>query len=477
MPDFEKERVFHYFREISKIPRESGNEKGVSDWIAAWAKGKGLDVVQDEALNVVIKKPAAAGYENAAPVLLQAHMDMVCEKTSDSPHDFNSDPIRLKTEDDWLTSACGTSLGADNGIGVACAMAVLEDDSLVHPALEVAFTVEEETTFNGAESISPGHFDSMQMINLDHADDLEIIAGSCGGTGVSFELPLAWEETIPDGWNAFRIKLSGMKGGHSGEDIHRGRGNAISLLIRLLDDADIKTVSIEGGTNRLAIPREAEAVVLVENAGDLQERISSMKNVFRKEYGEAAPELDIALEKAEPAPPLKEGEFEKLVAAVKLIPNGIVQMNGELEGVVESSNNIGIIKSIASEGKVSITCEVRGMYRSTIDDVKRKIELLGCLLGAQVGFFTPYTSWEYAKDSPLRQTAVETYKTLYGEEMKVLALHAGLECGMFVEKKPGMDVIAIGPTCQFFHSPNERVSISSVRKFYRFLTKLLAELR
>lgn len=477
MPDFEKERVFYYFNQVSMIPRESGNEKGISDWITAWAKEKALDAIQDEAFNVIIKKAASDGYENAAPVILQAHMDMVCEKMSDSTHNFDSDPIRLKTEGDWLTSACGTSLGADNGIGVACAMAVLEDDSLSHPALEVVFTVEEETTFKGAETVSAEHFTAERMINLDHADDLEIIAGSCGGTGVSFGLPLSWEEAVPDNWEAYKIKLRGMKGGHSGEDIHRGRGNAINLLIRILDDADIRTVSIEGGTNRLAIPREAEAVVLARNAGDLQGKVLSMKRIFRKEYGEAAPDLDIALEKVAPVPPLKRGEFEKLAAAVKLIPNGIVQMNGELEGVVESSNNIGIIKSIASEGKMVITCEVRGMYQSTIDDIKRKIELLGGLLGAQVGFFTPYTSWEYAKSSQLRQTAVETYKELYGEKMKVLALHAGLECGMFVEKKPGMDVIAIGPTCQFFHSPNERVSISSVRKFYKFLTELLTRLK
>lgn len=476
MIDYQNERVFYYFKEISSIPRESGNEKAISDWLVNWAKDHQLEVIKDENLNIVIKKAASQGCEAASSVLLQAHMDMVCEKTSDSKHDFDCDPIILTEDEDWLFSACGTSLGADNGIGMACALAVLEDDTLVHPALEIVFTVEEETTFKGADTVSAELFESKRMINLDHADDSELIAGSCGGTGAYFTLPISWEKDVPDGFEAYRIKVTGLKGGHSGEDIHRGRGNAISLLIRVLDSADIRAVSIEGGTNRLAIPREAEAVVLSNDAMSLNEYLNSMKDIFIREYGAAAPELDVTMERTENDVPMCVGELEKIVAAVKLFPNGIVNMNGELEGVVESSDNVGIIKASPSEGEMRITCEARGLYGTTVEDIKRKINILAEILGANVEYFGGYVSWEYINDSKLRKTALELYKELFGEEMKVLAIHAGLECGMFAEKRTGMDIIAIGPTCQYFHSPNERVSISSVRKFYGFLTELLGEL-
>lgn len=479
MLDYQKERVFHHFREISRIPRESGNEKGVSDYLVGWAKVQGLEVLQDEFLNVVIIKPASAGYAHTAPILLQAHMDMVCEKTPDSTHDFTQDPIQLQTDGDWLLSACGTSLGADNGIGIACALAILEDNTLTHPLIEAVFTVEEETTFKGAGSISARLFKGRRMINLDHADDRELVAGSCGGTGAHITLPLMWETETPKDYEAYCVTVSGLRGGHSGEDIHRGRGNAISLLLRILDGADVRIVSVDGGTNRLAIPREASAIVLAKDAVSFAKHLSAAKDIFRKEYGAAAPELDVQMERAasgEPMNPMTDSSFKKVIAAATLLPNGIVNMNGVLEGVVESSNNVGIIKTFPNAGEMKITCEVRGLYGTTVADIKRKILLLADMLGAQVEFFGGYVSWEYVDESSLRQDALDVYNTLFGEDMKVLAIHAGLECGMFAEKIPGMDIISIGPTCQYFHSPNERVSISSVRKFYRFLTVLLETL-
>lgn len=466
--------VLNLFEQLSQIPRESGNEKAVSDWIRDWALERGLEVRQDDIWDLLITKPASKGYEDHPPVLMQAHIDMVCEKDSDSDHDFNKDPIRFKTDGDWILSATGTTLGADNGVGVAAAMAVLGDKDLPHPPLEVVFTVQEETTFAGAETVDVSSCKAKRMINLDHADERELIVGSCGGTGVIFTMLLEREGNVPEGKQAFLIRVSGLKGGHSGEDIHRGRGNAINLLLRLLENADVSIVSITGGTNRLAIPREAEAVVFASDAKALQETVAEAEAVFRKEYGQA-PDLAITVESAaETGAPLTEEAFRKIASAVRLYPNGIAQMNGNLEGLVESSDNIGII---STEGDVlTLTSEVRGAYQSTVADITKTIEALAEIMGAEVEYFGGYVPWEFEAESELRNLAVGLYKEMFGGEMKQLALHAGLECGFFAEKIPGIDLISIGPDCQYFHSPQERVSITSIGHFYEFLKALLARL-
>ena len=466
--------VISLFAQLSQIPRESGNEKAVSDWIRGWAEERSLPVKQDEIWNLVIKKPASQGYEDHPAVLMQAHIDMVCEKDRDSLHDFAKDPIKLDFDGEWIQSADGTTLGADNGIGVAAAMAILDDDTLAHPPLEVVFTVQEETTFAGAETVDVSDCSAMQMINLDHADERELIVGSCGGTGVEFTMPLAREEEAPQGFEAFHIRLTGLQGGHSGEDIHRGRGNAISLLLRFLESPGLKVISMTGGTNRLAIPREAEAIVLAESRQAMEQCAAEAKTIFCKEYSGAAPDLDIIIEETDAAAPLTQESFRKLAAAIRLYPNGIAQMNGNLEGLVESSDNIGII---STEGDVlKLTSEVRGAYQSTVDDLVKTIDALADLLGADVRYFNAYVPWEFAADSKLRPMAIETYKELFGGEMKQLALHAGLECGFFAEKKPGIDLISIGPDCQFFHSPKERVRAESIEHFYELLKEILRKL-
>ncbi len=466
--------VLKLFSEISRIPRESGNEKAVSDWIKGWAEERGLEVIQDDIWDLIIKKPASAGYEDHPPVLMQAHIDMVCERNSDSDHDFSKDPIELEFDGEWIRAANGTTLGADNGIGVAAALAVLDDDGLKHPPLEVVFTVQEETTFAGAASVDISGCEATRMINLDHADERELVVGSCGGTGVEFTMPLEREQEIPDGMKAFAIRLFGLQGGHSGEDIHRGRGNAISLLLRLLEAPEFRTVSIRGGTNRLAIPREAEAVVLAADEETVNRCVSDAKAVFRKEYSGAAPDLEITISEAEAEAPLTDDSFKKLAAVLRLYPNGIVQMNGNLEGLVESSDNIGII---TTDGDVlKLTSEVRGAYRTTVDDIVKSIEALRDMTGAETKCFDGYVPWEFAAESELRPLAVDTYKELYGGEMKELALHAGLECGFFAEKRPGMDIISIGPDCRSFHSPEERVRAESVVHFYELLKAVLAKL-
>ena len=473
MKELLNHEVFRLFEQISAIPRESGNEKAISNWIKSWCEERCLPVKQDDIFNLIVTKPASPGYESHSPLLLQAHIDMVCEKANDSTHDFTRDPITFKVEGDWLSSATGTTLGADNGIGVACAMAILDNNELEHPPIEVAFTVQEETTFDGAESIDVSGLKSRRMINLDHANERELIVGSCGGVGVEMTMPLDRSEEIPEDCKAFRVFLTGLRGGHSGEDIHRGRGNAIQMLVRVLEDLSLPVVRITGGTNRLAIPREAEAVVLTGDEDLLRKGLESLEETYRKEFGDSAPDLRLGYEETEPDTPMTGESFSAIAAIMRLHPNGIMRMN-ENFNCVESSNNIGIIS--AEEDRLKLVSEIRGGHQSTVDDITRTIELVAALFGAKVSFFDRYVPWEFSASSELRELAVKVYKEHFNEEMRQLAVHAGLECGFFANKIPGMDIISIGPDCENFHSPQERVSISSTKRFYQFLTGLLSKL-
>ena len=473
MKELLNHEVFRLFEQISAIPRESGNEKAISNWIKSWCEERCLPVKQDDIFNLTVTKPASPGYESHSPLLLQAHIDMVCEKANDSTHDFTRDPITFKVEGDWLSSATGTTLGADNGIGVACAMAILDNNELEHPPIEVAFTVQEETTFDGAESIDVSGLKSRRMINLDHANERELIVGSCGGVGVEMTMPLDRSEEIPEDCKAFRVFLTGLRGGHSGEDIHRGRGNAIQMLVRVLEDLSLPVVRITGGTNRLAIPREAEAVVLTGDEDILRKGLESLEETYRKEFGNSAPDLRLGYEETELGTPMTGESFSAIAAIMRLHPNGIMRMN-ENFNCVESSNNIGII---STEGdRLKLVSEIRGGHQSTVDDITRTIELVAALFGAKVSFFDRYVPWEFSASSELRELAVKVYKEHFNEEMRQLAVHAGLECGFFANKIPGMDIISIGPDCENFHSPQERVSISSTKRFYQFLTGLLSKL-
>lgn len=472
------ERVFHHFEKISMIPRESGNEKAVSDMIAAWAADLGYPVIQDEFNNLVITKPASEGYEDSETVILQAHMDMVCEKTSESTHDFSKDPIITKVEGDWLVSACGTTLGADNGIGVSCALSVLEDKTLKHPELEIIFTTEEETTFNGVESISIDNFHGRRVLNLDHAADDEVLTGSCGGSGITFTLELPeCPDAAPliEASEVYTLKVSGMNGGHSGEDIHRGRGNANALLVQIIDNCNLPVVSIHGGTNRLAIARESEAEVLVADPASLGKFLQERQEALRKEYSDAAPDITLSLEKSDTPKPARLYDCRAAIKGMRVFPDGIMSMSGTFPGIVESSINMGVIE--LEGGSFKLLAEARGGFESSIQRIKEKVEAVAYLTGAEIEYFAKYSPWEYAVESVLRETAANTYKDMFGEDMKMLVVHAGLECGSFVEKADGFDAISIGPNCQYFHSPEERVSISSTEKFYGFLLQLLENLK
>ncbi len=481
--------VFRHFEKISSIPRESGKEKALSDYIFGWALSKGLSAIQDENNNLIIKKPAAKGYEAAEPVLLQAHMDMVCEKLSSSNHDFETDPILFKVDGDTLTAAEGTTLGADNGIGVAYCLALLEGAELLHPPLEVLLTVEEESTFRGVNSVSPEHFTAKRLINLDHAVEGEVLAGSCGGQGLSVKLPLVtldpWDEKANmQNSMCLSLHVKGLPGGHSGEDIHRGHGSAIQLMIRILleslQEFEASLSKFAGGTSRLAITREAKAVVVLHKGqvDKYKTFIEQTEAVFCKEFEEVAPHLQVTVTEEELETSginiLTQDSFQKLLSFLLLFPDGIQQMNGVVPGVVESSINMGVVQ--LEKGNLTITAEMRNGLPSTGRFIENKIEALCQTFQASFEFFAQYAPWPYNPQSELRNKAMQVFEGMWGYPMKTTVVHAGIECGCLLEHMPYLDAISVGPNCWNFHSPMERMSISSVERCWKFLTTLLETL-
>ncbi|MGN0976512.1 MAG: beta-Ala-His dipeptidase [Faecousia sp.] len=475
----QEERPLYFFEQIAKIPRNSGKEQGISNFIKDWAEGLGLWCFQDSGWNLILKKPGSPGCEALPPVILQAHMDMVCEKTADSNHNFDTDPIPLKLDGDWLCSAAETTLGADNGIGVAMCMAVLASEALAHPPLEVLLTVQEETSFYGAETVRWELLEGRRLINLDHAVDNEVLTGSCGGSGVEVTLSLEQQKTPAEG-TCLQLTVSGLPGGHSGEDIHRGHGSAIQLLTRVLrrcrDRFDLFLCAMDSGSSRLAISRDASALIWVcGDASGFRETVSQMEQTFRREYQAVAPGLALSLTEADKTETCcTQASFDRVLAALSLFPDGIRQMNGAFPGMVESSDNLGVLKT--EPGKLTLTAEIRGGFASTVEDLQERMALLAGLLGGSCRFFSQYAPWESRADSPLRAAAEKTYRALFGEELVAKAVHAGLECGSFLQRIPELDAIALGPNCQQFHSPQERMSISSAKRSWKLLQALLEAL-
>lgn len=512
------EAPLFYFSQLAEIPRDSGKEKAVSDFLLNWAMERGLEAHQDAVWNLVIKKPGSAGREAEEPVILQAHLDMVCEKDSTSTHNFDTDSIPLRMEGDWLTSAAGTTLGSDDGIGVAYIMAVLADETLSHPPIEALLTVQEESTFAGAANVDWSLLLGKRLINLDQSVENEVLCGACGGTGMQMRVSLV-QGPIPKGFRTMRVTISGLEGGHSGEDIHRGRGSAIALLARGLQSckeklqsredelqgsktderSELRIVEFTGGTSRLAISREASAVFAIakENVVSCEQLWSELEQQWKKEYETTAKRLCVQVqtgtkesdccktekqncEEAATGAVSRAGDAEacytmesseKILAALRLFPDGIQQMNGTFPGTVESSNNLGIVRT--KETELILTAEARGAYASTIEAIRQKVSCLADLLGGTCEFFAAYVPWEYRSDSPLRRLAMDTYREAFRTELKPVVVHAGIECGFFLQAKPELDAISIGPTAQYFHSPKERLQISSTLREWMFLKELL----
>ena len=478
LSNHEPKRVLHHFEAISQIPRGSGNEKSVSDYIAAWAKGLGLEVVQDGYYNLVIYKPATAGLEGQPTLILQGHLDMVCEKNTGTAHDFARDPLALYVDGDYVR-AKGTTLGADNGIAIAMCMALLEADDIAHPALEVVFTTDEEAGMGGATNLDGALLKGRRMINMDSNEEGVIYVGSAAGATAEYELPVQREAA--DGFSQFmKITVKGLTGGHSGGDIRLERGNAIRILGILLSEmntaAEIRIESICGGMKVNAIPREAEAVIAV-NPADMAllqaayEKCAADMSMF---FRVADPGLCLSLTKTESAGKVMSGKSgENLIASLLLLPNGVQSMSRDIEELVAASCSIGVIQSL--DDSVKISCMPRGATNGHNHQTELKISALAKLTGAKFIFKERSPAWPFNPKSKLRAKFADSYKLKYGKEPKIKASHCGLESGIFLDKLPGLDIISLGPDIHDLHTPDERLSISSTQRVWEYFCGVLGE--
>lgn len=469
--------IFKYFSEISKIPRGSGNEVEISEYLVRFAKSRGLMYNKDSANNVIIIKEASPGYENEAAIMLQGHMDMVCEKRKDGTHDFLKDGIKLLVDGDYL-HADGTTLGADNGIAVAYILALLSDDNLKHPRIEAVITTDEEVGMNGAKALDLSSLKAEYMINLDSEEEGYLLASCAGGLTGTCTLPL---KRVTEEGKVIKVNIGGLKGGHSGMDIVNNRSNANKILARLLFDlrekASFGVIHMEGGYKDNVIPREAFAKLLIasEDYKQISDSIGEIMQIYKKELESSEPELDYGIEdlgdgKYETLHPTS---FEKLLFILTQIPYGVQVMSSDIEGLVESSLNLGIFR--LEEEEAIICNSVRSSKSSYKYYISNKLKYLVEFLGGDYIVRSEYPAWEYKKESKLREHLKKHYKEMYGKDMKVEAIHAGLECGLIAEKMPGIDIVSIGPDMSRVHTIDERVSISSTIRVYKFLERIIEE--
>lgn len=470
--------VWSEFEAITRVPRPSKKEEKIRDYLVGWAKEHGLEHRCDAAGNVVIRKPATAGWEERPTVILQSHMDMVCEKNSDVAFDFERDAIRTCVDDGWVRAE-GTTLGADDGIGMAAALAMLASDAVEHPALEALFTVDEETGLTGAFGLGEGMLTGKYLINLDSEDEGELFIGCAGGVDtVATFSPMV--TPAPDGFEYFRIDVKGLAGGHSGDDIDKGRANSNKLVARLLYELlpyGLVLNRFDGGNLRNAIPREAFAVfgVPAESAGDVCERCRAFAVEIVEEFKYTEPNLQMTLNKIEGVEwVLDPVTMQSLVGALVGLPNGVLAMSHAVEGLVETSTNLASVK-FGAEGIVVTTSQ-----RSSVESAKRyaaqTVEAVLRLSGAEVAHSDGYPGWTPDPDSHLLRVTEQCYERLFAVKPKVRAIHAGLECGLFLEKYPELDMVSFGPTLRGVHSPDERLEIATVQKFWDLLCAVVRSL-
>ena len=469
-------RVLFYFEQINKIPRGSGNEKKISDYLYSFAKERALWVHQDSANNIIIKKPASKGYENAPSIAIQGHMDMVCEKNNAVEHNFLTDPIKVIYEDGFI-HADGTTLGADDGIAVAMAMALLEAEDILHPAIEVVITTDEEVGMCGASSLDGSLLDSKILINIDSEEEGIFTVGCAGGRKVTATIPVFWKEnSLP----CYEIELKGLKGGHSGIDIIKERANANKLMARALsllsEKIDFGIVGINGGAKDNAIPREAVAVIsTLADFKSLCENISQIEQMLKKEFVIQESAISLIVKHTEACKYVFSRETAKnVISFIMLVPNGVCTMNTQLN-MAESSNNIGVVKTTADE--VKCTCAVRSSVVSRKELIYNQIQLLADLVGAKVEYRGDYPAWEFEQNSFIRSRFKEAFIEEFNVEPAVETVHAGLECGIFAEKIKGMDMISFGPNLYDIHTPDEKAEILSVERMWKLLLKVLESIK
>jgi dipeptidase D len=477
--DFEPRALWGHFDEILTIPRGSKEEEQIREYVVGVAERHGMEHVVDATGNVVVKKPGTAGQENAPATVLQAHLDMVNEKNSDVQHDFSKDAIKPVLSGEYLT-ADGTTLGSDNGIGVAAMLAILEATDLVHGPLEFLFTIDEETGLTGAAGLDPTLLSARKLVNLDSEEEGALTVGCAGGADTDLRLAL---ETIsrPEDTTAHSVRLLGLNGGHSGIDIHLQRGNAVQLLARMLHSASrtmpLFISEIQGGNKHNAIPREAWATVVMPKgqSGEFLSRLEQQFQGVKAEFKAPEPGMDLSVDDALPPNTVWSANASRQALYLLVaLPHGVVAMSNDIPGLVETSTNLAAVKS--SEGTLQVLMSSRSSVASGLDWIREKIEAVGALVGGDVDHHDGYPGWKPNLDSQLLEIVRGVHERVLGFEAEVEAIHAGLECGLIGEMVPGMDMISVGPQIEFPHSPNERVKVDSVKRFYDLLTESLREL-
>ncbi len=474
--DLKPKKIWYYFKEILEIPRPSKKEDKIKAYLIDFGKKHNLETLTDEVGNVLIRKAATLGMENRKWVALQSHMDMVCEKNSDTNHDFENDPIEVYIEDGWVT-AKGTTLGGDDGIGVAAALAILASDDIEHGPIEALFTVDEETGLTGAFGLKPGFLKSKILLNLDSEDEGQLFIGCAGGQDTLVWLPYDKVEA-PEGFAAFKLKVFGLKGGHSGDDIDKNRGNANKILNRFLWEnlkgLDIKLHNFDGGNLRNAIAREAFAIILVpdDKIPELKERVTIYRDTVKNEFNVTEPNLDVTVEEdAMPDFVVDDESVDELLNSLYACPHGVIAMSADIKDFVETSTNLASVKF--EEEEVLITTSQRSSVESRKQDVTNMVKSVFHLAGARTETSDGYPGWSPNPNSEIVSLTEKLYKQLFKEEPEVLAIHAGLECGLIGDKYPGMDMISYGPTIRGAHSPDERLEIESVEKFWDLTIEIL----
>lgn len=468
----EPKKVFSFFEAMCAIPHGSRNTKAISDWCVAFAKERGLEYHQDANNNVIIVKPAAPGYEEAQPIILQGHLDMVCEKAAGCTKDMEREGLDLAIDGDYVY-AKGTTLGGDDGIAVAMALAVLDDNTLPAPRIEAVFTSDEEIGLLGASAMDVAPLKGRKMINLDSEAEGIFTVSCAGGNTTTCILPIT---RAAFGGTALLITVGGLTGGHSGAEIHKGRANSNQLMGRVLralaKKAPMCIQRVDGGLKDNAIPVETRAVVIVSDSQAAQQVAQDMEHILQNEYHTTDPTLFVKAEAADASGlPLDPSSTAKVICMLQCLPNGIEAMSAEIHGLVQTSLNMGIL--VTGEDSVQASYSVR----SSVDSQKQMLkERLSCLmeqLGGRVEFTGEYTGWQYQEESPLRELMVEVFRDQYGKDPKIEAIHAGLECGIFAGKMPGLDCVSLGPDLLEIHTPREKMSISSVQRVWNFLLEVL----
>lgn len=479
--NLEPQRVFYYFDEICKIPRPSKQEERIVAWLMETGKSLGLETKRDKIGNVLISKPATPGKEHVTPVIFQSHVDMVCEKNADTVFNFDTDAIQPYIDGEWL-KAKGTTLGADDGIGMAIALAILEDKSIEHGPIECLFTVDEETGLSGAFALESGFMKGKMLLNLDSEDEGEFFIGCAGGKDTVATLDCEYEDKVPANVTPYKLTIKGLLGGHSGDDINKGRGNVVKLLTRILWNAyqlfDMRLADINAGNLRNAIPREGFAHIVVpnEHAADFEKYVSSVREAFKKEFFVTDPGVEVELQKADmPTSIFLELLQLDLLNALFVCPNGVQAMAQDIPNFVETSTNLASVK--VEDEKIIITTSQRSSVESRKENIADKVATTFYMIAADVQQGDGYPGWTPNPKSEVLKVLVDAYKNVFDKEPEVKAIHAGLECGLFSEKYPELDMVSYGPTLRGVHSPDEKLLIPTVKMCWDVTVEFLKILK